>query len=279
LQRAKEIVTRYRKGEDIPGLKEDDLWRAKNIYDSAYHPDTGEKMMLIGRMSAQVPLNMIITGCMLTFYKSPKAIIFWQGTNQSLNAVVNYSNRSGDSPINVRQLGTSYVLATGGALVTGLGLNALFKTAPGIMGRLIPFIAVAAANCINVPVMRIEEIRHGTQVTDAHGSRLGVSAVAGREGIAKVVFSRIGMTIPVMVFPAIIMSRLETRGTLRRYPFIGAPIQVLLCGGCLMFATPMRCAMFPQKSCIAVAKLEPELQERIKMLPTPPQVVYYNKGL
>ncbi|KAK2535971.1 Sfxn3 [Columba livia] len=326
LEEARQVVEDYRAGTVPPGLTEDQLWRAKYIYDSAFHPDTGEKMLLIGRMSAQVPMNMTITGCMLTFYRTTPAVLFWQWVNQSFNAIVNYTNRSGDAPISPSQLGTAYVSATTGAVVTALGLKSLTKHLPAIIGRYVPFAAVAAANCINIPLMRQRELKLGIPVTDENGNRLGESTAAAQKAIFQVVVSRIGMAAPAMAIPPVIMNALEKRAFLKvllvlgewaqghpracacagtpwgwhpvgkhpapsapltsaspcswqRYPYLNAPLQVGLVGLCLVFATPLCCALFPQKSSMPVSRLEPEVQARIREKDPWLETVYFNKGL
>ncbi|CAH8297267.1 unnamed protein product, partial [Schistosoma turkestanicum] len=55
---------------------------------------------------------------------------------------------------------------------------------PPIIARLVPFIAVSAANCINIPY--------------ENGEKLGQSTVVGRRAISQVVFSRILMASPGM---------------------------------------------------------------------------------
>ncbi|XP_066581206.1 sideroflexin-1 [Prorops nasuta] len=281
LDRAREVVSKYRKGESLAslGVTKDELWNYKYLYDSAYHPDTGEKMILIGRMSAQVPMNMLITGCMMTFYKSTPAVIFWQWFNQSFNAIVNYTNRSGSSPIPTETLVQSYIGATGGAVFTALSLNHLARRGPPLAGRLVPLAAVAAANCVNIPLMRITELKNGIELQTEDGNKVGSSKRAAKQAIASVTVSRILMASPSMVLAPIIMNYLDRKKLLRNAKWAAAPIQVLVCGICLTFATPLCCALFAQRVPISVDHLEPEVRDKVLTRNSNLQTVYYNKGL
>ena len=122
LTRAAEIVRRHRAGENV-GLTVDELWREKYKYDSAYHPESGNKMFLPGRMSAWVPANMTITGAMLAFQRTPAQVIFWQFANQAVNATVNFTNRSGKEDIPTTTLAANFVSATALAVVTAMGVK------------------------------------------------------------------------------------------------------------------------------------------------------------
>ncbi|XP_054949305.1 sideroflexin-2 isoform X3 [Pan paniscus] len=206
---AKVMVEKSRMGVVPPGTQVEQLLYAKKLYDSAFHPDTGEKMNVIGRMSFQLPGGMIITGFMLQFYRTMPAVIFWQWVNQSFNALVNYTNRNAASPTSVRQMALSYFTATTTAVATAVGMNMLTKKAPPLVGRWVPFAAVAAANCVNIPMMRQQELIKGICVKDRNENEIGHSRRAAAIGITQVVISRITMAAPGMILLPVIMERLE----------------------------------------------------------------------
>ncbi|XP_026754161.2 sideroflexin-1-3 [Galleria mellonella] len=280
LDEAKKIVTEFRKTRKMPpGYDEEKLWRTKYLYDSAFHPDTGEKMFAIGRMSAQAPMNTIITGCMITFYKTTAATVFWQWVNQTFNAVVNYTNRSGDAPLSKSQLLASYCAACGGALGTALYLNNKVKNMKPIYARLVPFAAVCGANFINIPMMRSNELMNGTPVFDTNGQRLGESKRAAAMGIGLVCVSRVLMAVPGMTLTPMVTNYATRRGLFCHYPLAVIPFQLFLVGLCVTFATPLCCALFEQRAAIAINSLEPDLQEQARKKFPKEKEFYFNKGL
>ncbi|XP_017707164.1 PREDICTED: sideroflexin-2 isoform X3 [Rhinopithecus bieti] len=261
---AKVMVEKSRMGVVPPGTQVEQLLYAKKLYDSAFHPDTGEKMNVIGRMSFQLPGGMIITGFMLQFYRTMPAVIFWQWVNQSFNALVNYTNRNAASTISVRQMTLSYFTATTTAVATAVGMNMLTKKAPPLVGRWVPFAAVAAANCVNIPMMRQQELIQGICVKDRNENEIGHSRRAAAIGITQVVISRITMSAPGMILLPVVMERLEKLHFMQKVKVLHAPLQVMLCGYFLIFMVPVACGLFPQKCELPVSYLEPELQDTIK---------------
>lgn len=76
-----------------------------------------------------------------------------------------------------------------------------------------------------------------------------------------------------------IMNAIERRKLLRGKKWAVVPIQVLICGICLTFATPLCCALFEQRVAISVDDLEPDVREQILSKYPNLETVYYNKGL
>ncbi|XP_064616341.1 sideroflexin-2-like [Liolophura sinensis] len=285
LYEARDLVLKYKAGQEPPGTTEEEVWYAKKLYTSAFHPDSGELQNVIGRMSFQVPGGMLLTGCMLQFYKTNSAVVFWQWMNQSFNALVNYTNRNAESDLTTKKIMVAYVSATTCALVTALGLKGtLARRAPPMVQRFVPFVAVASANVVNIPLMRQSELTDGIAVFDENGNKITESRYAAVKGISQVVASRIVMAAPGMTLLPFLMEYLEKFQWMQRMKAFHAPLQVLLCGAFLTFMTPTACALFPQRCSITTDKLSildgNKLSAiRSKYGPNTPKILYFNKGL
>jgi tricarboxylate carrier len=274
LEHAKTLITQYKTGEIRSMTPE--LWTAKKIVDSTLHPDTGLPVLLPFRMSSFVLSNLIVTAGMLTPNLGWRGTLAWQITNQSLNVCINASNANKSSPLSTKTLVQSYILAVSASCGVALGLNALVPrlrgVSPGvrvILGRLVPFAAVASAGALNVFLMRGEEIRRGIDVyparsasekdTDAEPPKsLGKSKHAAALAVGETAASRVFNATPVMAIPPLILVQLQKQKWLATRPRLVLPVNLGLIFVTSIFALPLALAAFPQRQAISAEKLEEE---------------------
>lgn len=277
---ARDVVSKVKlNGGAIPeGLTKEDVWNSKYIYDSAYHPTTGELVFMPGRMSFQAPGNCIIASGMLIFYKTPIQAISGQLINQSFNSTVNYSN----APVpnfDAKDFG----VAAGSACFAAYGMNMMAKKyGSRLMMRLVPFAAVCVANFINLPYMRRDEIwGKGMPMEDKDGKVVAHSSEIGKWAVLKVVLCRIIMATPTMVIPPIVIEKLSKPGRLlAKHPSLVNPMQVALIGLALVVATPAACAIWPQRDSALIETLEADVQQKlIKDGFSLKDTLTFNKGL
>ncbi|EHY60405.1 Sideroflexin FSF1 [Exophiala dermatitidis] len=281
LEHAKELVTAYKTGQ----IKEmsPELWKAKKIVDSTLHPDTGEPVFLPFRMSCFVLSNLIVTAGMLTPGLGNKGTVAWQIINQSVNVGFNSANANKSSPLSTKTIIESYLLAVSASCSVAVGLNSIVprlkRVSPNtklILGRLVPFAAVASAGVLNVFLMRGEEIRRGIDVfpvqseaekaerekTGKEVASLGKSRKAAIMAVGETAISRVLNATPIMVIPPLILVRLQKTEWLKQRPRMVLPVNLGLILTTSIFALPLALGVFPQRQAVSARSLEPEFWDK-----------------
>jgi len=234
-------------------------------------------------MSCFVISNMIVTAGMLQPNMTTTGTVVWQVINQSLNVAINSSNANKSSPLTTATLVKSYLLAVSASCSVAVGLKAIVprlkRVSPNtkvILGRLVPFAAVASAGALNVFLMRSEEIRVGIDVfpvqseaekaerekTGKEVPSLGKSRKAATLAVGETAATRVLNATPVMVLPPLILVRLQKTEWLKQRPRMVLPVNLGLILTASIFALPLALAAFPQRQAVSANTLEPEFRDR-----------------
>jgi len=277
LENAKKLISSYKQGEVKSMTPE--IWNAKKIVDSTLHPDTGQPVFLPFRMSCFVISNLVVTAGMLTPGLKTTGTLLWQITNQSLNVAINSANANKSTPLSTSTMVKSYLVAVSASCSVALGLNSIVprlkKLSPStrmVLGRLVPFAAVASAGALNVFLMRGEEIRRGIDIypvlseeekaqrekTGEPVQSLGKSKKAATLAVGETAISRVLNATPIMVLPPLILVRLQQTEWLKRRPRMVLPVNLGLILTTSIFALPLALAAFPQRQAVSARTLEEE---------------------
>lgn len=234
-------------------------------------------------MSCFVISNLVVTAGMLSPNLSTTGTLGWQIANQSLNVAINSSNANKSTPLPMSTLVQSYFLAVGASCGVALGLNSLVPRLKGlspsskmVLGRLVPFAAVASAGVLNVFLMRGEEIRKGIDVfpTETEEEKqkreqsgqelqsLGKSKKAATLAVGETAISRVLNATPIMVLPPLILVRLQKTEWLKQRPRMVTPVNLGLILTTSIFALPLALAAFPQRETVKADKLEKEFWDQ-----------------
>lgn len=244
----------------------------------------GEPVLTPLRVSMIVPMNMMVD-CGMILASTTRQTIFAQWLNQTYNALHYYANRNASNEDTAEQRLVAYVGATASSVAASLGIRRWARTMQNarwqpVVARMGPFAAVAAADLLNLSVMRQSEYLKGVDVYDENGDCVGKSKRAGALAVASCIAGRIFAAAPILIVPPLIMRRLETKALLMRNPWLRVPLLLGLVGTAIQFSVPVTFGLFRQTAQVHVQYLEPELAnvtrkqdgERVS-------VVTYNKGV
>ncbi|CEG36673.1 mitochondrial tricarboxylate carrier family [Plasmopara halstedii] len=284
LKNAQQLVEAHQRGDFVEPA---DLEHAQNVTHAILHPDTGTPVFMPLRASMIVPMNMIMDGAML-LANSTKTTILAQWLNQTYNALHYYANRNASNEDTTEQRLVAYIGATASSVGASLGIRQLAKQMTNVkwapvVARLGPFAAVAAADLLNMAVMRQSEYLKGVHVYDENGDHVGKSKRCGALAVASCTAGRIFAAAPILILPPLLMSRLNTHSTIFTRPktkWLRVPTLLGFVGCAIQFSVPLTFGLFRQTAQVDIKYLEPDLQHAIRKLDGQPvRTVTYNKGI
>jgi len=259
-----------------------ELWYSRSVLEGCVHPVTGNTIFPFFRFSAFAPLNLMMVPFMLapSTLKSKTRTLFAHMTNQTLNAVVNYANRSSDD-IGLEKLLAAYAAALVSSCSLGLAASKVMSKitdANSLKATLVratlPFTAVVSAGLCNLTLMRSEEwFGKGVPVRaavapmddpsndDNCGELLGYSQTAGKLSIAYCAGTRIMLNVMVMMFPPLVVGAVVKKfATLRNNAFLARQAETLILGSFVLGAVPPSLALMKPVVTIPVDQLEANFQ-------------------
>ncbi|KNH04267.1 sideroflexin [Perkinsela sp. CCAP 1560/4] len=249
------------------------------------HPDTGETIPRLFRLSAAIPWNIAVSlamahpAVMLSVVRS--AGVHW--VNQTYNCAVNFANRNASSEVDTTALAQTYTAACALSVSIALAATLIMRRCTPTGWKLtavrgcFPMLAASTASAVNVAMIRRAEwIDDGVNLYDDNNDFQGKSRRAGSEGIGKCAMTRVLTNIPVVTLPVFLVAGLTKCGGFR--PSMRLDLICVLLG--VSCGVPACLALYPQRERIPVERLESNFHHRLLSDGrTPIDYFYYNKGL
>jgi hypothetical protein len=253
--------------------------RAREVLNAVLHPDTGEPVSpFVLRLSCIVPANMSLD-CLMILARTPIQTAGAQAINQCYNAAHYYANRNHSNVEPTARVAASFTAATASSVSAALWLQRAAASMHGtraiVLRRCAPFLAVAAADVLNLGVMRSDEWMRGVVIrSESTDAELGKSRVAGAMGVSSCIAARVMAAAPVLLSSAFALEAMERSalfGTAGRLALLRVPIALAVLASAIVVAVPLTFGLFRQDAHVPGTWLEREFHSE--------GTVWYHKGL
>lgn len=265
-------------------VKDEKIKEAVKLTLSSVHPDTGNVLPTVFRVSAFAPFASPLIIAILLPHKRMKPALLCQLLFQSYSAGYNLANGNKTTCKDEKMPLNKFLLLIGAvAYTTCLGVLPQFVVSrysfnsPAMytfFRKILPVPVLAIASAFNVAVVRGSEFEEGVEVTDKNGNVVGISQAAGTKAVKDTAVSRAVLIGTTAAAPTMIVSYLQRTNFIRRFPHALAPIGHVTTILILGLMVPISFSLFPQMGKINKSKLEPLIQAN-----TTEDELYYNRGL